>query len=288
MLDNKVETFITVVKYKSYTKTAEILHMTQPAVTQHIHKLEAYYDCQLVDSSQHTIKITDAGKRLYTYLSLQQANEKHFIHILKNTVKPLCIGASLSIADYYLPQFLIKNLLTDKDRIRITVENTTNLLKKLQNGDIDCSFVEGIFDTALFETKLYKNEAFIPVVAPEHPLANKEASLQQLQDYPLILREPDSGTREILENWLSQKNVSPQSFQTVIEIGSILLIKELISQSSAVTFLYEGVVKKELSNGKLAHIKIKDYHLYHPLYFIYRKGDPKYYIYEKIFQYFVY
>ena len=262
MLDHKIETFLTVVKYKSYTKTAEILHMTQPAVTQHIHKLEAYYNCKLVDSSQHTIKITNAGKRLYTYLSLQQANEKHFFHLLKNTVRPLCIGASLSIADYYLPQFLIKNLLTDKDRIRITVENTTNLLKKLQNGDIDCAFVEGIFDTA-----------------STHPLSNKEVTLQQLQDYPLILREPDSGTREILENWLSQRNVSPQSFQTVIEIGSILLIKKLISQSSAVTFLYEGVVKKELSNGKLAHVKIKDYQLQHPLYFIYRKGDPKYYIY---------
>ncbi len=257
MLDHKIETFLTVVKYKSYTKTAEILHMTQPAVTQHIHKLEAYYNCKLVDSSQHTIKITNAGKRLYTYLSLQQANEKHFFHLLKNTVRPLCIGASLSIADYYLPQFLIKNLLTDKDRIRITVENTTNLLKKLQNGDIDCAFVEGIFDTAFFETKLYKNESFIPVVASTHPLSNKEVTLQQLQDYPLILREPDSGTREILENWLSQRNVSPQSFQTVIEIGSILLIKKLISQSSAVTFLYEGVVKKELSNGKLAHVNEK-------------------------------
>ena len=85
--------------------------MTQPAVTQHIHKLEAYYNCKLVDSSQHTIKITNAGKRLYTYLSLQQANEKHFFHLLKNTVRPLCIGASLSIADYYLPQFLIKKLI---------------------------------------------------------------------------------------------------------------------------------------------------------------------------------
>ena len=58
MLDHKIETFLTVVKYKSYTKTAEILHMTQPAVTQHIHKLEVYYNCKLVDSSQHTIKIT--------------------------------------------------------------------------------------------------------------------------------------------------------------------------------------------------------------------------------------
>ena len=67
-------------------------------------------------------------------------------------------------------------------------------------------------------------------------------------------------------------------------LSIILLIKKLISQSSAVTFLYEGVVKKELSNGKLAHVKIKDYQLQHPLYFIYRKGDPKYYIYEKIFQ----
>lgn len=74
MLDSKIETFINVIKYKSYTLAAEKLHMTQPAVTQHIHKLESYYGCLLIDSSRHTVKPTQAGMLLYEYLRLQKAN----------------------------------------------------------------------------------------------------------------------------------------------------------------------------------------------------------------------
>lgn len=275
MLDSKIETFLTVVKCESYTATAQKLHMTQPAVTQHIHKLEDYYGCKLIDSSKRSIKLTDAGNLLYEYLSLQQANEKHFMSLLHKTIQPLCVGASLSIADFYLPRLITKKFSTDKERIRISVENTRALINKLHNGELDCALIEGLFNNQMFHTKILLEVPFIAVVSSSHPLASKQVTLDTLHEFPIALREPESGTREILENWLESKNDCCQSFKEIIELGSFTLIKEIVLNTKAVTFLYEGVVKNELANGSLKRINITDFNLHHPFHFVFRKGDPK-------------
>lgn len=275
MLDSKIETFLAVVKYESYTATAQELHMTQPAVTQHIHKLEEYYGCKLVDSSKRSIKLTDAGNLLYEYLSLQQANEKHFMSMLHKTKQPLCVGASLSIADFYLSRLMTKKFSTDNERIRISVENTTALIHKLHTGELDCALVEGLFNNQMFDTRILIEVPFIAVVSSKHPLAKKTISLNKLHEYPLVLREPESGTREILENWLASKNDCCQSFKEIIELGSFTLIKEIVLNSNAVTFVYEGVVQNELAHGTLKRVNIKDFNLHHPFHFVFRKGDPQ-------------
>lgn len=275
MLDQRIETFLCVVKYGSYTAAANALHMTQPAVTQHIHRLEEFYGCQLIDSKRRAIQLTVEGKLLYHYLSLQQANEHEFSLLLKNTLKPICVGATLSIADYYLPQLLIKELINKDERLRILVGNTSDLIQKLHNGEVDCAFVEGLFDTTFVETREFCDAEFIPVVTKNHPLANTEVSLKDIHKYPLILREPYSGTRLILEGWLKENNDSISSFSKIIELGSFVLIKECINQSNAITFVYKGVVKKELQNNDLATFKLKKFNITHSLLFIYRKGDPR-------------
>ncbi|MEG0176437.1 LysR family transcriptional regulator [Anaerorhabdus sp.] len=274
MLDIKIETFIAVVHYESYTAAAESLHMTQPAVTQHIHKLEDYYDCKLIDSSKRSIKLTESGKLLYNYLSLQKANEDKFKLQLKKTINPMCLGASLSIADYYLPRLIKKQFNFSKERIRISVSNTTTILHELSNGNLDCALVEGLFDNDIFESIELIKVPFIPVVSHSHPYANKSVTINQLHQFPLVLREPCSGTREIFENWLLQKNDSFKSFSECIELGSFTLIKEIVAKTNAVTFLYEGVANKEIKNNKLSTLNLKGFKLEHPFYFIYRKGDP--------------
>lgn len=274
MLDQRAETFLNVVRLKSYTATAQVMHLTQPAVTQHIRKLEEYYQCQFVDSSHRSIKITNAGMLLFEYLSLQQANETSFSAILKKMQRPLCFGASLSIADYYLSPILANYMLHYSRRIRIDVQNTANLLIKLQNGELDCALIEGIFNTLLFETKTFCCEPFIPVVSIEHPFANQQCCLEELIHYPLVLREPTSGTREIFEQWLYQENYRVHSFLNIMEVGSFTLIKELVANSLGVTFVYEGVVREELAIGKLARLHLERNQIIHPFLFVYRKGDP--------------
>lgn len=274
MLDAKIETFLQVVRLGSYTAAAQSLHLTQPAVTQHIQKLEQHYGCKLVDSARRSARLTEAGKLLYEYLSLQQANEEQLTGLMRNVVEPLRVGATLSIADYYLPGLLVDHLLSGDTRVRITVGNTARLLEELRTGELDCAFIEGLFDAALFQSNTFCQARLVPVVAAGHPLLGRSVTLEELHGYPLVLREPHSGTREVFENWLRQRNDTPQSFAQMVELGSFTLIKELVHRSQAVAFVYEGVVHKEIEAGTLSVLEVEQYQIIHDLRFVYRKGDP--------------
>ena len=284
MLDAKIESFLTVVELKSYTAAAEALHLTQPAVTQHIHKLEAHYGCRLIDSSRRSVQVTEAGELLYAYLRLQQANEKQFSQLLRNVADPLRVGATLSIADYYLPEPLVDRLLAGGERIRVLVGNTASLLEQLGAGELDCAFIEGLFDTALFVDHTFYQAPFLPVVRAGHPLLGRAVTLEELRAYPLALREPHSGTREVFETWLRQQNDTPRSFAGMVELGSFVLIKELVRRSDAVTIVYEAVARAELARGTLCTLELENFAVSHALRFVYRRGDPRHALLERIYQ----
>ncbi len=284
MLDAKIETFLRVAELNSFTAAAETLHLTQPAVSQHIHKLETHYGCKLIDSTHKAVHLTSAGSLLYEYLSLQRANERCFSQLLHNTTEPLRIGATLSIADYYLPEILIEQMLSGGERIRVTVGNTAHLLEALRTGELDCAFIEGLFHSALFESHVFCQARFLPVASVKHPLAGKAISLEELQQYPIVLREPNSGTREVFENWLHLQNAEAKSFAQITELGSFVLIKKFIQRSSAVTFVYEAVVKAELEHGELCALALKDFDITHALCYVYRRGDIRRPVLEKFFE----
>lgn len=284
MLDAKIETFLKVVELKSYTTAAEALHLTQPAVTQHIRKLEAHYGHRLIDSSKRSVQVTEAGEMLYRYLSLQRANEARFVQLLQSTVKPLRVGATLSIADYYLPGPLLNRMLHNSDPVRVTVGNTTHLLEQLRTGELDCAFIEGLFDALLFETLSFCQATFLPVVRSGHPLLGSETTLAALHTYPLALREPHSGTREVLETWLRQQDDGPLFFAGVVELGSFTLIKEWVRRTDAITFVYEGVVREELARGDLCQLPLAGFPLTHALRFVYRRGDARHQQLEQFFR----
>ena len=109
----------------------------------------------------------------------------------------------------------------------------------------------------------------MPVVSANHPLVGKRIHHEQLHAYPLIVREPGSGTRAIMENYLAYCNDSPLSFSKIWEIGSFALIKNLLRQTSAVSFMYEAVAKREVERGELAFLSIDGYDLRHDMHFVY-------------------
>lgn len=272
MLDIKILTFIKVVETKSYTAAAEELHMTQPAVTQHIHRLEEHYGRRLIEFAGRSLELTEAGRIFYEYANLQKANETLLTQKLSGVTKTLRIGATLSIADYYLPDALNRYLLRERQGIRMFVANTDTLLERMIQGELDCAFVEGNFDRTVFEAREFCRARFLPAVSVNHPLAGKKVDFEELYTYPLILREPGSGTRALLENYLSQRNDSPESFVRLIEMNSFVMIKKLLQVSQAVSFVYEMVAAEEAGRGELGFLDIKGYEVSHPLHFIYLKN----------------
>jgi len=283
MIDDKIKTFIEVVECQNYTQAAKNLHLTQPAVSQQIKALENHYQQIFIDHTQKSFSLTEAGQLLYQYAKSQIHNESLFEKQLATCLPPLKIGSTLSIADYYIPHMIAKKFLQEQKSCEIVVANTHSLIQKMMDGEIECAFVEGQFDTLLFEYHLFKEEHFIAVANPHHPLAHQTIALDQLFSYPLLIRERGSGTREILENYLEQTLYNLSHFPYTMEIGSLAMIKTLLMETNAISFLYAGVVKDEIRQHQLVELKIKNFQIIHPMHFIYLKSNIQKDFYQKLF-----
>lgn len=269
MIDQKVNTFLKVAELQNYTKAAAELNLTQPAVTQHIKKLEDYYGCSLFDIRGKSIQLTVQGRTFYNYANFQMANETQLINQMKRAQTPIKIGATLSIADYYLPSYLSSYIKNNEENISLTVNNTKSIIEKLLNNELYCAFIEGIFDKSIFHFKEFYTTKFLPVARKGHPLEGKEILLADIHQYPLILREAGSGTREIYENYLYQNNDSILSASKIYEISSFGIIKKMLSHTDAISFMYEEVAREEVEKGELTYLSIENYAIERPLYFIY-------------------
>jgi len=278
MIDNRLQTFLTLCETGNYTKTAEKLNLTQPAVTQHIQYLENYYQVKLIAGKGKTFSLTEEGKALFDYARTLKANSERILpllHRIKNQVRQLNFGATLTIGEYMISPILHQIFKEDEEtQILMIVENTNILQKMLWEGKIDFALLEGHFNQSQFRSKLISDEIFVGVCSPQNDIASEAVYLEELLDQNLILREPGSGTRDVLEQALYAKNLSINDFKRKIEIGSMNAIKELCHQNIGITFMYREAVKKELSAGYLAEIPLKNFNVSHPFNFVYLKDCP--------------
>ena len=276
MLDNRLHTFLKLCETGNYTKTAQKLNMTQPAVSQHIQFLENYYQVVLISGKGKNFSLTEEGKALQEYIRTLNANSERILpllHRIKNQVKPLNFGATLTIGEYTIPPILYRILKKDpKTNISMFVENTHILQKMLWDGKIDFALLEGHFNQNQFEFKLISNETFIGVCSPNNKIASKTIDLEDLLEQNLILRELGSGTRDILEQALYNQNLNVKDFKRKIEIGNMNAIKELCHQNIGITFMYREAIKKEISQGYLKEIPIRNFNINHPFNFVYLKN----------------
>lgn len=260
MLDFRHQTFLALCSCGSFTKAAALLHITQPAVSQHIKYLEEFYECKLFDIVNRNIRLTPQGKLLKEFVTTVFSDSKHFkenICSVQTETIQFSFGATLSIGEYVMPEILSRLLIKYPDmKFHMSVANTQALLERLNTGELDFIVVEGLFDKSEYDSTLFSLEKFIPVCSPKSEFADKEVGLQEMTRSRLILRERGSGTREILENILQKNNFSLQAFEKVIEIGNMAAIKKMVSNGLGITFLFEVAAKKELEDGSLSPVNI--------------------------------
>ena len=264
MLDFRHETFLTLCSCGSFTKTAALLHITQPAVSQHIKYLEEFYGCKLFDTVNRKIKLTYQGELLKEFTMTVFSDSKHFkenIQSVQTDTMQFSFGATLSIGEYVMPELLCRLLSKYPEmKIHMSVANTQVLLERLNHGELDFIVVEGLFDKSEYDSTLFSLEKFIPVCSPKSEFAQREVGFQEILKSRLILRERGSGTREIFENILQKKNYSLHAFEKVIEIGNMAAIKKIVSNGLGLTFLFEVAGKREIENGSLSIIHIPDFY----------------------------
>lgn len=278
MLDNRLQTFLKLCETGNYTKTAEELNMTQPAVSQHIQFLENHYGVVLISGKGKNFSLTEEGEALQEYIRTLKANSERIFSLLqriKKRAKPLNFGATLTIGEYTIPPILNQIIKEDPEtRISMYVENTHVLQRMLWEGKIDFALLEGHFNHNEFEYKLISNEVFVGICSPHNEIGSRVNDLEELLRQNLILREPGSGTRDILEHALYNHNFSLKDFRRNIQIANMNAIKELCHQNIGITFMYREAVKKELSLGYLKEIPIRNFNIDHPFSFVYLKDSP--------------
>jgi DNA-binding transcriptional LysR family regulator len=263
MLDFRHQTFLALCACNSFTKAAELLNITQPAVSQHIKYLEEFYGCKLFDKANRNIKLTRQGELLKEFTMTVFSDSKHFkenVSSVQTDTMQFSFGATLSIGEYVMPKILSRLLKKYQDmKIHMSVANTQVLLERLNNGELDFIVVEGLFDKSEYDSILFSLENFIPVCSPKSEFANGKVSFQDITRSRLILRERGSGTREIFENILQKNNYSLHAFEKVIEIGNMAAIKKMVSNDLGITFLFEVAGKSEIEDGSLSVIDITGY-----------------------------
>lgn len=277
MIDFRHKTFLALCSIRNYTKTAEHLHITQPAVTQHIKFLEEKYNCKLFVYENKRLNLTQEGKELWDLLTRISADANRFarhISTRETQRKDIYFGATLSIGEYLMPQVITEVLRTNpRLNIHMDVGNSQVLLEKLHQGELDFALIEGIIDKAQYDSLVFSREKFIPVCAPSSGFAGSILEFREILQSTLVLREKGSGTREIFENILRQYNYSLDSFQNIIEIGNMAAIKKLVAANLGITFLYEIAAEKELEVGELCQINIAGFDIIREFNFVFLKGS---------------
>lgn len=267
MIDYRVKTFLALCDFMNYRKTAQILNMTQPAVTQYIHFLENQYGCKLFDYDRHSLKMTREGMLLKRYCeSVMYQEEKLFEKIKSGEKRLVRFGATKTIGEYVIPEQVERFLQLPDYNVEIEIDNTRYLLDKLKRGELDFALIEGFFDSNDFLSRVYRSENFVGVCSKNHRFANKTILPDDIFTEHLFLREKGSGTRNILEQVLSEHNITTEHFARVTCINHFTLMSKLIEDNLGITFAYEVMQK---SYSSLAPFYVKGWNIVRDFNYVY-------------------
>jgi DNA-binding transcriptional LysR family regulator len=262
MADRRLQVFHAVAKHLSFTKAAEALFMTQPAVTFQIRQLEEHFNTRLFDRAHGRISLTPAGQLALDYAEriLSQSSEldTRLKEMSGQVAGPLLIGASTTIAEFLLPQVLGEFKARYPAVVpRLFVANSEAVQGRIAERTLDLGFIEGDSHQPSLITDVCCDDELQVVCAPAHPLAKlKSVAPKALMEHAYVSREPGSGTREVIDNYLQKAGVPPDALQVVMELGSPEALKGLVATGLGFTIMSRAIAKLEVRVGRLVQIPL--------------------------------
>jgi DNA-binding transcriptional LysR family regulator len=262
MADRRLQVFHAVAKHLSFTKAAEALFMTQPAVTFQIRQLEEHFNTRLFDRAHGRISLTPAGQLALDYAEriLSQSSEldTRLKEMSGQVAGPLLIGASTTIAEFLLPQVLGEFKARYPAVVpRLFVANSEAVQGRIAERTLDLGFIEGDSHQPSLITDVCCDDELQVVCAPAHPLAKlKSVAPKALMEHAYVSREPGSGTREVIDNYLQKAGVPPDSLQVVMELGSPEALKGLVATGLGFTIMSRAIATLEVRVGRLVQIPL--------------------------------
>lgn len=247
-----LKTFLAVAEQKSFTKAAQLLHLSQPTVTAHIKALERDLDITLFERNTKLVELTPAAKILYRYakqiIRLWEKAEQEILNMSRSLQGRLTIACSLTIGENILPAIL-RELKQTFPHLQLSVEitNTTQILSRIKSHTLDLGFIEAPIEDPALILEPFMQDQLVLIAAPDFfPPERTSITKEELLELPLVLREKGSGTRAVMEHHLAQSGLEPDELNVVLELGSTESVKSAVESHLGVSILSQTAISKEL------------------------------------------
>lgn len=280
MEDFRLKVFVAAARTLSFTRAAEQLFISQPAVSKHVGELEARYKVQLFRRCGSRLELTEAGRTLLAaaerLLEGYRRLEYEMSLCTSHVEGELRLGASSTIAQYLLPPVLARFTARFPDvRVSVVSGNSVQVERSLAGQRIDLGLVESVSRRQGLHYTLFAPDELVLVARPGAPWSRTECvTPDALRRIPLVLREDGSGTLEVIAAALAEAGVKLAQLQVVMRLGTTEGIKSFVRNSDAMAIVSVISVADELRGGALRVVDIEGVSLRRDFAFVHAEAEP--------------
>jgi DNA-binding transcriptional LysR family regulator len=268
--------FAAVVRTGSFSRAADVLHISQPAISKGVRDFELQIGCRLLDRTPKGVRPTHEGRVLARHaealFAAERAAEDELISLRSLDSGSLRIGASTTIATYMIPNYLgtFHQRYPGID-LHLVIANTRDVADMMLEHDIEVALVEGPIEDENLLSEAWRTDAMGLIVHADHPFAHAVDPIHgaDIADEVLIVREPGSGSREVVEQALMAKGIEPRR---KLEIGSTEAIKQAVAAGLGLAIVSTAATDDQLRIGRLKLIPIHDLHIERTLWQLKTRG----------------
>lgn len=263
MSDRRLKVFQSVAKHLSFTKAAESLHMTQPAVTFQVRQLEEYFNTRLFDRAHNKVTLTPTGEKVAEFaekiFALYTEMESSVRELTGEISGALTIGASTTIAEYMLPALLGEFKTRHPEiNLRLKVSNTDGIVSMVEDSVIDLGVVEAPVANRNLIVEVCHEDDLVVVASPDHELVKRGSKVKpaDIKHYPFVSREEGSGTREVISQYLIKEGINPLEIDICLELGSPEALKGAVEAGMGISIISRSTIAKELKLNTLVALQL--------------------------------
>lgn len=263
MADRRLQVFHAVARHGSFTRAAEALFMTQPAVTFQIKQLEEQFNTRLFDRGHGRVVLTAAGELVMAYaeriLGLSEELESRVSELTDELSGVLHLGTSTTIAGYWLP-YLLEGFKRRYPRVipRVSVGNSQLIESRVMDRNLDVGLIEIVTEQQSLDRRGAGHDELQLIVAPDHMLARElSVRAEQIAPHPLIHREPGNAIRDLVDQFFASAGIPYEDLNVTAELGSLSSVKHLVAQGFGVAIASKAAIQSAVKAGRLVGIPLE-------------------------------
>ena len=272
---NHLLIFHKVAEHQHFTRAAEALYISQPAVSKQVHELEKTLGQALFVQIGHKVSLTEAGRTLFDYtqriFALSDEAELALEEMQELKRGRLVVGASTTIGTYLLPQLLGSyHQRYPHIELALTIANASEIQERLVQNRVEIGFIEGAVTHEDLCERVWRRDQLVLIAPFATPLlAQQPLTIEALAHEPFILREAGSGTRTVLEEALARRGLPPLS--PSLELGSTEAIKNAVAAGLGISFVSEHTIQLERAAQLVVVVPLEDFTVTRSLSLVYPK-----------------